>query len=251
MAKQSRDELGFDLDAAIPALHHAALEAGAVRVDDPRARDAALTAYAHLHSDGERRCKEKPCRKAGLCLALHELVQYRAERAVLGPVLAASRLSASAKRWVEKEGRELHGAVGALLPGVVAPRIERAFDPHARQILLCERPSRLRYLLELLHQELDTYEHDLHALLESPELAQAKGRKPGALLLTAVWQHLDWGGFTYEEIFRLVPSGGASSKIKDIVRKRVKAPNARSLLPIEMLTDSGGVEKRKRRRSST
>lgn len=83
---------------------------------------------------------------------------------------------------------------------------------------------------------------------------QPSARKGSDLLLTAVWQHLDWGGLTYDEIFDLVPSAGTVTKAKDVVRKRVARPNARSMLPRELhpeLCEDPKVEKRRRRRSST
>ena len=74
------------------------------------------------------------------------------------------------------------------------------------------------------------------------------------MLLTAVWQHLDWGGLTYEEIYELVPSFGGVAKAKDVVRKRVATADARSLKPRELhpeLPKPPKVDKSRRRRSST
>jgi hypothetical protein len=68
--------------------------------------------------------------------------------------------------------------------------------------------------------------------LESTELGQPSDRKRSTLLLTAVYQHLRWGGFTYREIAKLVPHSLRGQSYRRIVN-RALGEDARSLHPID------------------
>jgi hypothetical protein len=142
MPKDSRDDLRFDLGRATVTLHQEALNFGVVPADHPRATDVLFVARAHSHSiEHNGGCEKAPCRAAGLCLALNELLQHRSERELFGPILAASSASADAKGWLDAGGRELHDALGRLLPGSSSPvtvsplptvsiAFERRLPPH-------------------------------------------------------------------------------------------------------------------------
>ncbi len=114
MGKPSRIGIGFDLEKAIETLHREAMAAGAV----PSAKSAdsvepEISAQAHLHGIGPARCANSPCRLAGLCLALTELVQYRAEVRGLKPLLDALALTEDANIWLAKSGYEYAKALNA------------------------------------------------------------------------------------------------------------------------------------------
>jgi hypothetical protein len=247
--KAKADRVGFDVAKAIRSLHREAIKAGAFAKDDPRAASLAQTADAHLHGIGAQTCSERPCRLAGLCHALHELVDYQMERE--GPLYDALILTDEVKSWLSTAGRRYAIALDQWIEyGDQQHAFERklktstALHNHAE---LCERPRRILSNLQDLAKSLE--DADLRAFFASHELVQASGKKRTALLLTAVWQHMDWGGIAYEEIFKLVPSDGPVSKPKDIVRKRITRAEARSLRPRELhpKLKPPRVDKRKRR----
>ncbi len=236
MPKAKADSVGFDVEKAIRSLHREAIKAGALTKDDPRAASPAQTAEAHLHGIGAQTCSERPCRLGGLCHALHELVDYQMERE--SPLYDALVLTDEVKSWLSTAGRRYAIALDQWIDyGDQRHASERKFKTQPQISLhnhaeLCERPRRILSNLQDLAKSLE--DADLRAFFASHELVQASGKKRTALLLTAVWQHLDWGGIAYEEIFKLVPSDGPVSKPKDIVRKRVARAEARSLRPREL-----------------
>src|SRR4051812_27323703 len=114
MGKPSRIGIGFDLEKAIVTLHREALAAGAVpSAKSPDGIAPEISAQAHLHGIEPPRCTNSPCRLAGLCLALTELVQYRAEVRGLKPVLDALALTEEANIWLAKTGYEYAKALNA------------------------------------------------------------------------------------------------------------------------------------------
>lgn len=96
--------------------------------------------------------------------------------------------------------------------------------------LTCVLPREaLKHSVELL-KILKVLDDKLPELIESSELKQAPTPNPRALLLTAVAQHLRWGGLKYREIMQLVPDGMSDDK-GERVRQRVHAPDARTFVP--------------------
>jgi len=231
-------QLGFDLSKAIDSLRRAAVAEGALLPGDPAGKDPALVALSHVHGiEHERRCHENPCRLGALCLALHELLQFEAERprgdalgeldSAVASLDAASERVAQAARIIDRVGRPACGeAQRDQLMALTSDIAE-----------LCNRVEDLAA--------------GLIVTIESPQLLQQPDRKPSELLLRAVWQHLHDGGFTHDEAFELVPTLGIHTKAKDVVRKRIREPDARSLLQRELhpkLYEPPRVERRRRRR---
>jgi hypothetical protein len=241
MGKKNRASLGFDVARAIESLRAAAVARGVFPAGDPRAAWPHMVAEEHLHPMGpDRRCRQNPCSLAGLCLALYELLQHEGELAVMKDALAAVRKGKEVASHLDSAIRRL-GEVEELVKTTKIP--ERAKEAAT----LASRISTLR-------TEVDRFSQGLKPEAWSPQLQQPSTRKGADLLLRAVWQHLDWGGFTYEEAFELVPTLAKVSNPKDTVRDRVKDADARSLFPREEhpdLFEPPRVEKRRRRRSST
>ena len=256
MAGRSRQEPGFDVRKAIRALHVAAVAARAFPPRDRRAKKAHLVATAHLHGIEQRRsCTRNPCRLAGLCLALFEVLQYERERKKLGPVLDAADTTEEAMALLVS-ARDRHATTVKRLNRYANRRKtkwENRSDRDGRRRLQNQARSLVPRFFELL-TEVDTLARALLAVAWSPQHRQTSRRKRSDMLLTAVWQHLDWGGLTYTEIYELVPSLAVVEDVKDVVRKRVANANPRSLMPRELhpqLREEPKVEKHHRRRSST
>lgn len=275
MPKRKPEGVGFDVHKAIEVLHRAAVAAGAVPTGDGRAASPALTAAAHLHEFGAPICNKNPCRAAGLCLALHELVQYRAELEQLKPVLDAADLTEEASRWLGSVGFRYANALDALVAygkkqHAREKKINAAVPIHDHD-RICVRPAQVYRLMTAFLVSLNRLDSDLRSTAWSRELQQPLYGKRNAPLLTAVWQHLDWGGFTYEAIFELVPTFKIPGNVKDAVRKRVRPTRdkrvpetpeakraremaARSLLPRDLhpaAPEAPKVERNRRRRHST
>jgi hypothetical protein len=260
MTKRKGDELGFDLGKAIKRVHRAALAAGALPKNHPLARSPFATAEAHQHGIGPGGCKIHPCRLAGLCLALAELVQHQREAEELKSVLEAARHTEQVRKWLRSSGHEYVGALAKLMKcgellHTPKSKVSVTVSTHDHA-LLCVRPVDIVQHITAFLAALGTFDDDLLKIPWSRQLQQPGDRKGGGLLLTAVWQHLDWGGLTYDEIFELVPSFGTPANVKNTVRDRVRKGRrkARSHWPRELhpnLPKPPKVEKHLRRRSST
>jgi hypothetical protein len=245
--KQRTNDLGFDLEAAIEALRAAAVRLKVFDIGDPRAGDAFAIAEAHIHHSGPGQCAESPCRRAGVCHALAEILQYKLESERLAPLARVADLSHQARAWLDGVGHAYGQALAELLEFVAAAPVNTPpLSPNSE--LVSERPERiLRSLTEIL-SDTDGYEEAVRTLFWSPELRQVGRNKRSQLLLTATWQHLAWGGFSNSEILALVPpttAGGRVLKL-DRIRKRIDEPNARSVMPVELHPDLGVRVRRSR-----
>lgn len=197
-------------------------------------RSPMQTAMAHAFEHGMQvgACRRKPCRVGGLCWALYEILIWRAERegargAILGvaesyehllTVLAtAIEPCARAVARLQTESRKQHK---------LEDRARLSAPVHAHA-LLCVEPPALVHALRLVQARLDRSRTALRDIIDSPQLRQSTLTKRSSLLLTAVYQHLAWGGLTYKEIFALVPDHSGPRGAKDRVRKRVYAKDAR------------------------
>jgi len=240
MAKKKDMELGFDLPKAIESLRQAAVAEGAFSPEDPSGNDPALVALAHMHGiEHERQCLKNPCRLGALCLALQELLQYQSEKPradVLSDFGIAGAALDSASQRLER---------AAMTTGWNGKPV--CSEAHR------DRLVELRREIERVCTQVEQLAEGVILAIWTPQLLQPPDKKRAELLLRALWQHLEDGGFTHEEAFELVPTLGPYTKAKDIVRKRVKESDARSLLPRERhpdLYEPPQVDKRRRRRSS-
>jgi hypothetical protein len=258
MAKRKRDDLGFDVKKAIAALHDAALAAGAVPKDDPRAASPEQTAFAHLHGLEPDSCKRSPCRLAGLCHALGEITEHQAELVRSTELLDVMAQTHDVEKWLRNAGFLYVQALNALVERgkarhAAGARLRLALLAHDHE-LLCVRPARILLRLTAFLQAVENFDDELRELLASRQLRQPASTKPADLLLTAVWQHLDWGGLTCDEIAKLVPDGNGVRGAADRVRKRVGSRNARCMMPRELHPAFGAdrkrPDKRRKRRSS-
>lgn len=258
MAKQKMQELDFDLKKAIKRLHREALIAGALTKDHPLARSPFAVADAHQHGVGPVRCAKNPCRLAGLCLALYEVIQYKHDVEHLKPVLEAARHTEQVRNWLGTSGSEYVAALTKLR--------KYAEKQHGREVapggtpgthnhrLLCVQPARVLHRMTELLASLKNFDDRFRRVAWSRTLHQRSDQRRADLLLQAVWQHLDWGGLTYEEIFELVPSSTKPANVKDAVRDRVRKGKrkARAFLPRELhpkLATPPTVSRARRRRS--
>jgi hypothetical protein len=234
MAKRKDNQLGFDADAALDTLHKEAIKAGAVPQEDPRAGNPMSTAIAHLHTIQSDRCRENPCRVAGLCHALFELVQYRAQADGAAEFIEAANetevMFEAGSRYLE-----MLDSLGKKAEEILQREIEQGptFERHDHEVL-CVLPRCICQQVTELQRSLELFEDKLRAMPSSFQLQQSSHQKNCTLLLTAVYQHLKWGGLKYAEIAKLVPDDLGRKGADDRVRHRVKEPNARSFVPAEL-----------------
>jgi hypothetical protein len=258
MARRKRDDVGFDVDKAIATLHREALAVGAVPANDPRAASPQHTARAHLHGLEPSSCKRSPCRLAGLSHALIEIIEHMAELERSTELLDVLEQTHEVSKWLGKSGFRYVQALSAL---VEHGKDRHAFEeklrlarPAHNHALMCVRPLRIMRPLTAFLQSLDNFEDDLRELLLSRDLRQAADRKRADVLLTAVWQHLNWGGLTYAESAKLVPDRNGPKGAAERVRARVRSKNARCVMPREfhpeLAADRRRPDKRRRPRSS-
>jgi hypothetical protein len=244
--------VGFDIDAATLTLYREALAAGAIPEGDDRQPGPQETAQAHLHEFNADGCKKSPCRTAGLCHALFELTQYRAEARDSEGVIAAADETELLRKALQKYGDRYVKTIEVLSQNSKKlHQHERDFgreEPSSQHQILCVLPVQALHEMNVLLNTLQTLESELRGRVWSFELQQSGDKKPGDLLLTAVYQHLRWGGLKYKEIARLVPDGGGTKGAADRVRARVKSPNARSMMPREMVGCPRDVRRRNDRR---
>lgn len=232
---------GFDIDAAVFTLHREALAAGAIPEGDNPHPGALETARAHMHDSADQ-CAKSPCRTAGLCFALYELLQYRFEVQDPKGLIAAADETEIMRKALRKAGERYVQTIENL--------VEESEERHRRYItlgqketkdqheILCRLPVRALHEMTALRRTLEKLERKLRGGVASFDLQQSGDKKRGDLLLKAVYQHLRWGGMTYVEIATLVPDGGGRLKAGDRVRDRCKgadgANNARSVMPREL-----------------
>lgn len=229
----------FDIDAAVLSLYRAAIKAGAIPDDDERQPGPTETAAFHLHGYESTTCTKSPCRAAGLCHALHELVQHRNEVADKEIIKAAD-----ATELMRKTFRKCGDKYMETLEALSARSDERhrqlrslgRKEPRSVHETLCRLPERAIIEMATLNETLNELEQRLRAHNWSFDLQQSQDKRPADLLLTAVYQHLRWGGLTYAEIARLVPDGRGSIGEIARIRDRIKSPNQRSIMPRELLT---------------
>jgi len=248
---------GFDVESAIANLGREALRLGAIPSLGCDPSDLYDVSFRHIVLHGlphevasfdpreigagpryrpAERCPNSPCRLGGVCFALHELLQYKREtgsrrsQAIIATMNAAYELWRLLREQILKCGplvreldetsRELHeweqehGALGML---------------HNHQLTCILPREALKHSVEVL-RVLKTLDDKLPGLIETSELSQAPVPNRRALLLTAVAQHLRWGGITHKEIAQLVPDGMREDG-GERVRQRARATDARTLVP--------------------
>ena len=246
MAKRKEHDVGFDVDETITRLHQAALAGGAVPPDQPwAAKNPLATVLVHAFQRHgmqlEDRCTESPCRVGALCFALYEVLLYRDERdgargKAVGAADAAEQLQSTLINAV--------GTYAARIAPLLRACSQRHKDEkqwgfatpaHAHDTLCVQPLEAMRKMFELI-ELLSPVANNLRAQVESPELRQSSQRKRQKLLRRAVYQHLAWGQLSEDEIAQLVPAedgeppGGRAERF----RKRIEAPDARSLVPAEV-----------------
>ncbi len=230
--------LGFDIDAATRVLYREALAAGAIpsNADGPDGiRDVA---EAHLHGLEASRCSRSPCRTAGLCHALYELVQYRREVTDPQGVIAAANAAEAMRKALQNAGDQFMPILEKLIEQSDRRHGDAvqlgAVEARSEHEILCTRPGQLVCQLTGLLLNVDRFERELRGRVWSFELQQSGDKRSANLLLTAVYQHLRWGGISCAEIATLVPDEVGSRGAEERVRSRVRSENARSLMPREL-----------------
>ena len=236
MIHREPHDVRFDAEAAIGAIRQAAVEAGAVSAGDGRAEDPKYVSLAHSHGASESCCRKRPCRVGGLCYALRELLQYQEGISQGGEFITAADKTEDMciatdeylgpLRSLLNQGLEAHDSEANNSPGFVS-------HDHG---MLCVLPYRLIELVTEMRPLLDSLTLKLRGHFYSFELQQSNHRKRSDLLLTAVWQHLHWGGLNAEEIYALVPDGNGPLEFQGRLDYRLGLKNARSIIPYEPST---------------
>ena len=237
MAKRKEKSLGFEFEKAITTLWQEALKAGVVPPGDRRAKDPVQVAWSHIHGGARRGCRTSPCRQAGLCYALRELLLYRTEAVGLKPLLDAAKATEGVRRWLCNEGSRYAQALGAVMKygaDCHAPQAGGGQVGHPHETT-CVHASQIFAALTQLNASIDAFDRDLRELAWSHELGQPGTKRRADLLLTAVYQQLHDGGLPFAEIYRLVPDGNRPLRAEERVRKRVESPSARSVSMHERL----------------
>ncbi len=204
-----------------------------------------LVANSHLHAYGDDGCSDKPCRLAGLCLALLELLNHRAESR-LHAELRALQATEVARKRIKDTVREYVAALDALVAcdaekHRVAELVGAKRSRHNHE-LVYERPQQIKsYLIDQL-EVLQRFEDDLRELFWSPELYQRFDKPRADYALRAAMQHLKWtGDLSYREIGQLMISGKGTVETKqrrayDIIRaKGSPVKDARSVFACDDL----------------
>jgi hypothetical protein len=232
------------------------VKAGAVgTVNEPRARllldervplvddrTMALAAQAiameHVGLHGiqmeEPLCPRWPCRVGGIAFALFEVADYQCQKPdTYGGIEAARGFAELAMSLRRAIARARTASRKLADHGHELDRSE-SLEWHQHEVM-CVRPARL---LDRLSEVVDpladdalALERDLLGLVWSAELQQPRGRKPTKCLLTAVYQHLRWGGLPWHRIAILVPDGGGTRGAAMRVRKRAAGPDLRLVRP--------------------
>jgi hypothetical protein len=251
MTKRKASGVGFDLERAGQSLQAAAHAAGLRPMGiDPAKATLLQTANVHLHGLEQNGCKESPCRRAGLCHALDELAAYIADTTDRRAVVEAAAQTHEMEKFLGNSGDRYAKALSALTE--YGGGFHRDGEPlsHDHETL-CERPAEILLRMAQFLGSMAEFNEALRKNLWS----RPPQRKSREWLLIAVWQHLDWGGFTYREIFKLVPDDEDEDGWFDRIRKRVLGPDARSSRPKELhpalVERHPPPDKRKRRRSSS
>lgn len=230
--------LGFDLDCATYTLHREALAAAALPSNSAGPDGIADVAEAHLHGLEPSRCSRRPCRTAGLCHALYELVQYRREVTDPQGIIAAANAAETMRKALQKAGNQFMPILEKMLDQGDQRHRDAvqvgAVEARSEHEILCNRPGQLVVQLTRLLLNVDRFERELRGRVSSFELQQSGDKRSANLLLTAVYQHLHWGGISYAEIAALVPDDVGPRGAEERVRARVRSENARSLMPREL-----------------
>lgn len=238
MGKRAEHDVGFDVDGAIAELQGAAVAAGAVPHGTPIPESPGAIALRHVILHGvqvEPRCSHKPCRLGGLCFALFEVAQYKNEMEGAAAVVAAAEQAESMQRVLATSGKAYAQSLSALVKFGQKFHTQESTGGvpsvlHDHETI-CVRPKVAWLKFEALTKNLAPFGDSLRNLISNTELRQTSRRKRGTLLLTATYQHLKWGGFTYREIAVLVPDKLGRTGVVERVRKRCKAKEARSIFP--------------------
>ena len=231
---------GFNVSAAIDALHHEALALGDEPTLGGNHSDPYFIATGHVYLHGVQangvRCTKSPCQLGGACHALYELLEYQRESTSPRIHALLEMQQVTERAWADLRDHTalMADSTTAVLRSVLeqhhqeeALRSPGLLHDHA---LICERPLQIVQQMYALLHTLDDYAHDIRIPIISRELGQPVSLKPSALLLTAVYQHLHWGGFTYRRAGELVRDGVGGNPAGR-VRSRVDSADARSILP--------------------
>lgn len=252
--------VGFELEAAMQRLEVFVMNTGVVPLIDTEPGRAQELAAHHLHGAGDDSCNLKPCRLGGVCHALAEIARFEAERRTLRSALETIEAANEAQKWLATSGERFAEALRALASYGHNQHLGPRFHDH---VALCDQPLAVLVRLDELAASIAGLDERLRDLFWRPEHRRRRNEKGADWLLTAVWQHLDWGGFTYQEVFEFVPdrdpkrvrvtNPAARRALVDRVRKRIQSGEARTILPRELLASPSPkdkAEKSMRRRSS-
>jgi hypothetical protein len=233
--------------------------------DSPTARSPLALALRHIAQHENRRdpsrCDRVPCRVGGLSFALYELAAYRADVEQGDDLVAAAEVVAELRSALRRLEPKIACVVAAIRArSEIAHEIEKGGGPATHDhATWCERPSTLLARFDALCAAVDgapeapgRLDDLIRSGYRSPEHRQRGDKKPADLCITAVCQHLAWGGFTNREIAGLIgelspapPDERPMSRIDDLrkrdrierdrkmaedrVRKRVDSPDTRSI----------------------
>lgn len=249
--RPASEEANFDVDAAVAALLDAVFDEDSRQqrrlfswwkpVRSNERPDARVVALTHLHGIEADGCRRRPCRIAGLCHALYEIVLYRDELRNEAIYLTAAGQLELVERGLTVEKRRLDSIVNAL-------DIGNGVEPPPRAVSVRQRALGFAEIAERLAASVHELTDDCRRTIWSPELRQPVLDRRRDRLLLAVWQHLRDGGLSFEEIARLVPDRHGDTGRAERIRKRIErsleedhgdgVSHSRAILPREWLDRS-------------
>jgi hypothetical protein len=194
----------------------------------------------------------QPCRAAGVCFALHELTRDQFDATNYGELLAAADSLGELRKAILKESDGFTAALESI--SRVRDRLaegDRSMEFEGRRHLrdlTFVFPQLIFSLTGSLLTTLAAFEAGVRSLPSGGDLRQPTDQNTADLLLTAVYQHLRWGGLKFPEIARLIPDGKEGGDPADRARKRIDSADARSrsLLPFEPEPVPTGSTQRRR-----
>lgn len=180
------------------------------------------------------RCHDKPCRTAGVSFALFELCSYRDDKDALALATEMESLADSLNKLDQDSIAAMAARATKLL--AVAERYQAA---GTEALVWRTTESMLRQLNAMPAVAQSIASKILSSRTGRMPREEGSGR-PSQPLLTAVWKHLRSGGFSFDEIFTLVPELGDNAAslsrraTTERIRQRLRRTDPRGVRPWEL-----------------
>mgnify|MGYP003471653554 FL=1 len=235
---------GFNVDGAIKRLQQEALKEGATADPGCDPADPYAVALPHVLAHGIQengpRCATPKCKLAGLCFALLESLEYRREATcpTARSLLVLRDLSSDAHAELTTRAIAfVNEGLPAIEPLLAAYRFALKHGLAQRAEWILTKLKEWGRIVELQAQLLaasGALSEDICEPIARPELLKrATPGRSADLLLTSMYQHLSYGGYSPREAGALVRDS-LGGKYTNRVRNRMNAPDARSIVPADL-----------------